>query len=123
MFGSVGAATANVKAGKLTALGATGPARNPASAGRADHGRSRATTTWRSPSWFGIVAPAGDAGDVVAKLSADIQKVVKAPDTQARIQAAGFTATGTTREAFARIIANDAATWGKAVRATGFKAD
>jgi hypothetical protein len=31
--------------------------------------------------------------------------------------------TGTTRDEFARIIASDTVTWGKAVAATGFKAD
>ena len=37
--------------------------------------------------------------------------------------AVGFRVTGTTREEFARVIAADTVTWGKAVAATGFKAD
>ena len=122
MFGSVGVATANVKAGKLVALAATGPARNPALpdvSTMKEQGYGNLEIT----SWFGIVAPARTPDDVLARLSADIQKVVKAPDTQAQFEAAGFTATGTTREEFARIIAADTQVWGKAVRYTGFKAD
>jgi tripartite-type tricarboxylate transporter receptor subunit TctC len=122
VFASVGVAAANVKAGKLAALGATGPTRNPALPEvptMKEQGYEQLNIT----SWFGIMAPAGTPQAVVAKLSADIQKVVAAPDTQARFQAAGFTATGTSREEFARILAADTVTWGKAVRATDFKAD
>jgi hypothetical protein len=39
------------------------------------------------------------------------------------MEEAGFRVTGTTREDFARIIAADTQTWGRAVAATGFKAD
>jgi tripartite-type tricarboxylate transporter receptor subunit TctC len=122
VFGSVGVAAGNVKAGKLVALGATGPKRNPALPDvptMKEQGYGNLEIT----SWFGIMAPAKTPDAVVARLSADIQKVVQMPDTQASFEAAGFTATGTTREEFARILAADTATWGKAVRATGFKAD
>jgi tripartite-type tricarboxylate transporter receptor subunit TctC len=61
--------------------------------------------------------PAG----IQAKLSADVQKAVKATDT--KLEESGFRVTGTTRDEFARIIASDTVTWGKAVAATGFKAD
>lgn len=122
MFASVGVAVPQVKAGKLAAVAATGPARNPALPDvptMKEQGQPNLEIT----SWFGIFAPARTPADIVNKLSADIQKVVKVPDTQAKIEAAGFTATGTTREEFARIIATDTVVWGKAVRATGFKAD
>lgn len=122
MFGSVGVATANVKSGKLIALGATGPARNPALPDVPTM-KEQGYNDLEITSWFGIFAPAKTPDAIVAKLSADIQKVVKTADTQAKFEAAGFTATGTTREALAKIMASDAGTWGKAVRATGFKAD
>ncbi|NDD14395.1 MAG: tripartite tricarboxylate transporter substrate binding protein, partial [Betaproteobacteria bacterium] len=74
-------------------------------------------------SWFGIVAPAKTPADILAKLSADIQEAMKAPDAKAKMEEAGFRVTGTTAYEFARIIAADTVTWGKAVAATGFKAD
>lgn len=122
MFGSVGVAAANVKAGRLAALAATGPARNP-SLPDVPTMKEQGYPELEITSWFGIVAPARTPEPVLARLSADLQRVVKSPEMQAKIEAAGFTATGTTREEFARIIAADGATWGKAVRATGFKAD
>lgn len=74
-------------------------------------------------SWFGIMAPARTPPDVVARLSADVQKALKGPEMRAKVEAAGFTATGSTPEEFARIIASDHTVWGNAVRATGFRAE
>ena len=48
---------------------------------------------------------------------------MQSPEGKAKMEEAGFRVTGTTREEFARIIAADTVTWGKAVAATGFKAD
>jgi len=121
-FASVGLATPNVKAGKLVALASSGEAR---SAGLPD------VPTFREQgypqlvfnSWFGIVAPAKTPPDIVARLEADIRKAMQSADGKARMEDAGFGVTGTTAQEFARIIDSDTVTWGKAVRATGFKAD
>lgn len=69
------------------------------------------------------MAPAGTPADIVAKLQADVMKAMQSPDGKQKMEEAGFRATGTTREQFAKIIAADTVTWGKAVAATGFKAD
>ena len=74
-------------------------------------------------SWFGIVAPAKTPPDIIAKLNADIVKAVRSADGKTRLEDAGFRVTGTSREDFVRIISADTAKWGKAVAATGFKAD
>jgi tripartite-type tricarboxylate transporter receptor subunit TctC len=122
VFASVGLAAPNVKAGKLLALGTTGPVR---AAGLPDVPtlKEQGYTTLEFGSWFGIVAPAKTAPEILAKLSADVQGAVKSEDGRKKLEEAGFRPTGTTREEFARIIAADTATWGKAVAATGFKAD
>ena len=74
-------------------------------------------------SWFGIVAPAKTPPEIVAKLSADIIKAVQSPEGKAKMEEAGFRVTGTTGDELARIMRADTVTWGKAVAATGFKAD
>ena len=122
VFASVGLAMAQVKSGKLAALGSTGASRSgnlPDVPTLKEQGIANLEFT----SWFGIVAPAGTPADIVARLSADVQRAVKSPDGKAKMEEAGFRVTGTTREEFTRIIAADTATWGKAVAATGFKAD
>ncbi len=122
VFASVGLAAPNVKAGKLYALGTTGPVR---AAGLPDVPtmKEQGYNTLEFGSWFGIVAPAKTPPEILAKVSADVQKIVKSEDGRKKLEEAGFRPTGTTREEFAKIIADDTVTWGKAVAATGFKAD
>jgi tripartite-type tricarboxylate transporter receptor subunit TctC len=122
VFASVGLAAPNVKSGKLVALGTTGATRTSALPDVPTI-KEQGYANLEFSSWFGIVAPARTPADVLAKLSADVQKAVKSPDTRAKLEEAGFRVTGTNADEFARIIAADTVTWGKAVAATGFKAD
>ena len=122
LFASVGLAAPQVKAGKLVALGSTGVART-AALPDVPTLKEQGYGNLEFSSWFGVVAPAKVSADILAKLSADIQKAVKAPEGKTKLEDAGFRVTGTTPEEFARIIAADTVTWGKAVAATGFKAD
>lgn len=122
VFASVGLAMGQVRAGKLIALGSTGATRT-ANLPDVPTLKEQGLANLEFSSWFGIVAPAKTPADIVAKLSADIQRAVRAADGKAKMEEAGFRVTGTSREDFARIIAADTVTWGKAVAATGFKAD
>jgi tripartite-type tricarboxylate transporter receptor subunit TctC len=122
VFASVGLAAPQVKSGKLVALGSTGATRT-AALPDVPTIKEQGFANLEFSSWFGVVAPAKVPADILAKLSADIQKAVKAPEGKTKLEEAGFRVTGTTQEEFARIIAADTITWGKAVAATGFKAD
>ena len=122
VFASVGLAAPNVKAGKLAALGSTGATRTTVLPDVPTI-KEQGYNNLEFSSWFGIVAPSKVPVELQAKLSADVQKAVKAADTKTKLEDSGFRVTGTTREDFARIIAADTVTWGKAVAATGFKAD
>ncbi|WP_295856955.1 tripartite tricarboxylate transporter substrate binding protein [uncultured Xylophilus sp.] len=122
VFATVGLAAPNVKAGKLVALGSTGATRSP-SLPDVPTIKEQGYPGLEFTAWFGIVAPAKTPADIVQKLSADIVRAVQSADGRQKLLDAGFRATGTDREAFARTIAADTATWGKAVAATGFKAD
>ncbi len=122
VFASIGLAAPNVKAGKLVALGSTGPTRAGALPDVPTI-KEQGFPSLEFSSWFGIVAPAKTPADIVAKLNADIVKAVASPEGKAKLEEMGFRVTGTSRDQFARIIAADTVTWGKAVAATGFKAD
>ena len=122
VFATVGLAAPNVKAGKLAALGSTGATRTP-TLPDVPTIKEQGYANLEFSSWFGIVAPSKTPPEIVAKLSADIIKAVQSPDGKAKMEEAGFRVTGTTQQAFARTIAADTVTWGKAVAATGFKAD
>lgn len=122
VFASAGLAQAQVRSGKLVALAAAGTQRIPTLPDVATFREQG----WRNlvfNSWFGIVAPARTPADVVSKLNADIVRAMRSADGQKQMEEAGFRVTATSAPEFAEIIAADTRSWGKAVAATGFKAD
>lgn len=122
VFASVGLAAPNVKAGKLLALATTGPVRAGALPDVLTF-KEQGYPELEFSSWFGVVAPAKTPPEILTKLNADIVKVVRSAEGRSKLEEAGFRVTGTSREEFTRSITADTAKWGKAVAATGFKAD
>ncbi|NML44292.1 tripartite tricarboxylate transporter substrate binding protein [Ramlibacter sp. G-1-2-2] len=72
---------------------------------------------------FGAVVAAGVPKDVVAKISADMNKVLASPEVKARMAEVGLTPVGTTPEAFAAYIHTEIPKWAKVVKASGATAD
>ncbi len=122
VFASLALALPNVKAGKMRALAVSGGSR-AAALPDVPTLKEEGFANLEFAAWFGVVAPAKTPVEILDKLSADIVKAVAAPDTRTKLQDMGFKVTGTNRADFAKIIRDDAAVWGKAVRGTGFKAD
>jgi tripartite-type tricarboxylate transporter receptor subunit TctC len=73
--------------------------------------------------WFGIVGPAKLPQDVVAKLNAEINKALRAPDLLKKLNDQGADVQGSTPEQFGKLIQDDVARWGKVVKASGAKID
>lgn len=122
VFATVGLAAPNIKAGKLVALGTTGATRSatlPDVPTIQEQGYAGLAFT----SWFGIVAPAKTPPEIVRQLNAAVVRAVQSADGQKRLLDAGFQPVSGSPADFAKLIADDTATWGKAVKATGFKAD
>lgn len=121
-FASIGLAAPSIKGGKLTALASTGAQRSPLLPELPTF-KELGHPDLTFSAWFGIVVPAKTPADIVTKLNADIVRAMKSPDGRKRMEEAGFSATGTSQQAFADTIASDRQAWGKVVAATGFKAD
>jgi tripartite-type tricarboxylate transporter receptor subunit TctC len=96
------------------------------------------TTTTRSPSlpdlptiaesglpgydantWGGILAPAGTPKDIVAKLNAEFNKALAAPDVRAKLTASGIEIQGGPPEKFADYIKAELVKWGKVTKDAG----
>lgn len=122
VFATAALAAPQVKAGKLVALGSTGATRTQAMPDVPTI-KEQGFPALEFNSWFGIVAPARTAPDIATRLQADIVRALQQPDSRTRLEEAGFRVTGTTGEELARIMRADTVTWGKAVAATGFRAD
>ncbi|TFZ02680.1 tripartite tricarboxylate transporter substrate binding protein [Ramlibacter henchirensis] len=73
--------------------------------------------------WFGILGPANLPKDVVAKLNADINKVLRDPGVQKKLSDQGADVAGSSPEDFAKLIRDDIARWGQIVKESGAKVD
>jgi tripartite-type tricarboxylate transporter receptor subunit TctC len=73
--------------------------------------------------WFGFVGPAGIPQPVVARLNAEINKALKTPELQKRLNDEGATVLGGSPEQFAALIKNEIAKWAPVVKASGARVD
>ena len=72
---------------------------------------------------IGILAPAATPGPVVNKLSAEIAKAVRNPDTVQRFKTLGIDPVGNSPEAYAALIRADIGKYARAVKLSGATAD
>ena len=73
--------------------------------------------------WFGVLGPAGMPAPLVARINADINRLLGSRDTIERFAAQGAEPLATTPAQFAAIIAADVALWSRIVRETGATVD
>jgi len=72
--------------------------------------------------WLGLFAPTGTPPEIVARINAEVNKVLQMPDVREKLAGAGIAPGGGTSEAFAAFVREDYARWGKAVKESGIKA-
>jgi tripartite-type tricarboxylate transporter receptor subunit TctC len=73
--------------------------------------------------WYGVLTQAAVPRDIVAKLHADIVKVMARPDVRERLAADGAEVVANTPEQFAAHIKSEIARWAPVVKASGAKPD
>ena len=73
--------------------------------------------------WFGVIAPAGAPKDAIAKLNAEIVRIMALPEVRDRALAVGAEPSTGTPEAFAAFIAAEIPKWERVVRASGATAN
>lgn len=74
-------------------------------------------------SWTGYLVPAGTPASLISKLHTDITRTLNVPEVRDKLVSLGFDLVGSTPEAFATLIRNDIARFGKLVKAAGIKAE
>lgn len=73
--------------------------------------------------WLGLFAPVGTPAAIVARLNAEINKVLALPDVREKIANGGATAVGGTSEEFGQFVRADYARWGKIAKESNIKLD
>jgi tripartite-type tricarboxylate transporter receptor subunit TctC len=73
--------------------------------------------------WTGIVAPAKTPKPVIDKLATEITKILRAPEMSKKLQDMGVDPLGGTPAEFGKLIHSETIRFGKAVKASGAKAD
>lgn len=78
----------HVKAGKLRAIASIGLARTVALPDVPTVAES-GLPGFEVSNWIGLFAPAGTPPDIAAKLNAEVQKIMRSPDVQKRLESEG----------------------------------
>lgn len=122
MFDSTVAIMPHIASGKVKALAVTGAQRSPllpdvptfAELGMPDV---------QSYAWYGMFAPAGTPDDIVAKLNAEAQRVMRGPEYAKLLADTGSTYPGDSPQNFAAFVKAESAKWAKVVKVSGATAD
>ena len=71
---------------------------------------------YETVAWFGLFAPAGTPTEIVARLQAEVARILREPDIRERIAFLGGEPVGNKPEEFAVIVKGDVAKWRKVVK-------
>ena len=122
MFDAVPTMTEHIRAGKVKALGTTGAARSgvmPDVPTIAEAG----VPGYEATIWLGLMAPKGTPAPIVARLNAEVAKIVGHPDTAKAWKAQGATPMTMGTAEFTRYLNDDIVKWAHIVKVSGAKAE
>jgi tripartite-type tricarboxylate transporter receptor subunit TctC len=118
MFDTVAAIAPQVKGGKVRGLAVTTSKRSSALP-ELPTMIEAGVKGYDTSTWGGLLAPAGTPKDVIAKLNAEANKALAAPDVKAQLATNGIEPAGGTPQQFSDFIAAEMTRWGKVAKAAG----
>jgi tripartite-type tricarboxylate transporter receptor subunit TctC len=129
MFDNLPSAMPQIKAGKLKAFAVTSSTRSqamPELPTIAEAGASlpgAPLKSYEASSWFGLLAPAGTAPDIVTRIQQETAKALASPVLKERLQAQGAIPSGMTSAEFGKFIGAETRKWAQVVKASGATVD
>jgi len=122
MLESTNSITPFAKAGRVRGLAVSGPKRSEALPDVPTIAEA-GVPGYEATTWTGIVAPVGMPKPIVARLNAELNKVIASRSFKEKIAAIGSEPAGGTPEQFADFIRKEHAKWADVVRRSGAKID
>lgn len=119
-FSTVPAALAQVKAGRLRALGISSGKRS-ASAPQVPTIDEQGLPDFEVVGWFGMFAPAGTASQVTRMINAMVNKTLETSEVRERLARGGVEPEGGTMAAFENQVAKDIKKWSAVARRAGIQ--
>jgi len=122
MFDALPTMTEHIRAGKVKALGTTGTARSavlPDVPTIAEAG----VPGYEATIWLGLMAPKNTPAQVVARLNAEVVKIVASAETAKAWKAQGATPLTMSVAEFTRYLNDDIVKWAHIVKVSGAKAE
>jgi tripartite-type tricarboxylate transporter receptor subunit TctC len=113
---------AQVKAGKLRALGVAIPQRSPFLPD-VPTVSEQGYPGFESVGWIGLAAPANTPAPIVDKLNAEIRKMLASPEVKEKFTQLAFVPVGDSRAQFAAFVKSEIAKWSRVAKGSGAKAD
>jgi len=111
-----------VKRGAVRALGVTGKRRS-AELPEVPTIDEAGVPGYEVNPWYGLLAPAGTPPAIVARLSAEVTKIVRTPEMREKLAAQGAEAAGGSAEDYAAVIRADTVLWTRVIREAGIKSE
>ncbi|MEY4710647.1 MAG: hypothetical protein RIS88_97 [Pseudomonadota bacterium] len=122
MFDGAPSLLPHITTGKIRALAAASPRRNPLLPNVptfAELGYPSVNVAL----WYGLMAPAGTPPEIISRLNREVNQALKAPDVLERFAAQGTEAVGGTPEQAAAFVRQELDRWGPVVKKAGVVAN
>ncbi|MCC6532237.1 MAG: tripartite tricarboxylate transporter substrate binding protein [Burkholderiales bacterium] len=110
----------HLQTGKLKAIGTTAAKRSPGLPNVPTFAES-GLPGFDTSEWYGVFAPANIPRPVLAKLNAEINRIIALPDIKERMLTLGAIPAGGTPEAFSAFVKREMERWGKVAIEVGIK--
>jgi tripartite-type tricarboxylate transporter receptor subunit TctC len=115
MFSPMGLAAPHIPAGRLRALGVTGPARWPTMPDTPTVAEA-GVPGYEVTGWYGIIAPGGAPRANVERLNGEIAKFLKLPETRTRLLGMGMEPIGNTPDQMAAHLNSELVKWARVAK-------
>ena len=121
-FASMPSAIAHIRSGKLKAIAVTTVQRSPSMPALPTISEA-GVPGYEAETWFGLFVPAGTPKEIIARLNAEVHKVLKLPDVIQQLDNAGLQVRSSTPEQCGAYTRNEVEKWAKVIKAANMRAD